>query len=60
VLYAQTKGVEVTGAPSSPRPGPFVMDLYRPRIVGPVEPAADHAAKGCHPTKVASLFTRHA
>ena len=56
VLYAQTEGVEVTGAPASPRPGPLVVDLHRPRIMGAVESPANHTAECCHPVKVALLF----
>jgi hypothetical protein len=60
VLYAQTERIEVTGAPASPRAGPFVVYLYRPRIMGAVEPAAHHTTEGCHPVQVALLLTCHA
>ena len=60
VLYAQTECVEVAGTPPSPRPGSFVMDLHRPRIMRAVEPTADHTAERSHPAQVALLLIRHA
>jgi len=44
VLYAQTESIEVTGTPSSPGLGPFVMDFNGTGVMGTVEPAANHTA----------------
>ena len=56
VLYAQAEGVEMAGAPASPRPGPFVMNFDRGRIMGTVESSANHTSECSHPAEVALLF----